>query len=290
MNYKYSAVVVLYQPEKNILFNIMTYAADVDRIYAIDNSTDYDNNLISQLQKMQKVKYVSLQGNKGLALALNYGCDLARADGFDYILTMDQDSYFEKHAVQEMINYVEKTKISNLGMVAPCVNALFDNKNFHINKNEIDQFQYETKEEKWVMTSGSLMSLKAFYKVGNFDEKLFIEHIDIDIGIKMSLNNYKVLKIKAARINQRLGNSRPQRFLWKIIHPMYSNPVRTYYLVRNQIYIIKKYGIKFLKFTNVSLLKTLIKLLFFEPCKTIRIRMFFRGIKDGVINQMGEYI
>lgn len=290
MRYKYSAVVVLYQPEKNIISNIMTYAGSVEKIYAVDNSNVYDNSLISQIAIMENVKYISLHGNKGLAAALNYGCRLAREEGFDYILTMDQDSYFEEGAVQAMIDYVEKAKDSNLGIVAPCVNAIFDNMDSRLSRNAIDLLQNEVKEENWVMTSGSLMDLRFFYKVGKFDEKLFIEHIDIDIGIKMYLNNLRILKIKAARINQRFGNSEPRNFLGRTIHPMFSSPVRTYYLVRNQIYIIKKYGMKFLRFTNVSLFKTLIKLLFFEPGKFIRIQMFLRGMKDGFSNHMGEYI
>ena len=289
MKYRYCAVVVWYQPENDAIQNIMTYYTEVEKVFVVDNSNCKNTELVSQLTQLNKVEYIDLNGNKGLANALNIGCKKSESESFDFILTMDQDSFFDAEAVKTMIGYVEKQDIKNLGIVCPSVNAIYLSEENKQQLDCLDNIVGEVKREKWVMTSASLMNAKAFEEVGRFDGNLFIEHIDIDMGIKLFLHNYAIYKMRDSKINQRFGNSKPCHFLGKKIHPMFASPVRTYYLVRNQIYIIKKYGFKFIKFTNVSLVKTVIKILFYEPQKIERLRMFGYGMIDGFKNQMGEY-
>lgn len=289
MKYRYCAVVVWYQPEDDVVENIMTYYADIEKIFVVDNSIYKNTKVLYQLKQLDKIEYIDLNGNKGLASALNIGCKKAEMESFDFILTMDQDSFFDADSVKNMIGYVEKQDIKNIGIICPSVNAIYISEENQQQLECLDDIEDEVKRENWVMTSASLMNAKAFAEVGRFDGDLFIEHIDIDMGIKLYLHNYAIYKMRDSKINQRFGNSKPCRFFWKKIHPMFANPVRTYYLVRNQIYIIKKYGIKFIKFTNVSLMKTIIKILFYEPQKKERLRMFRHGVADGFKNHMGEY-
>jgi len=50
MRSKIAAVVVLYNPDKNILKNIDSYINSVDKVYVIDNSEDKDTILFDNLK------------------------------------------------------------------------------------------------------------------------------------------------------------------------------------------------------------------------------------------------
>lgn len=274
-------VVVLYNPSIDVIKNIESYINSLQHLYIVDNSK-YDN---STMFDNIKIEYHSFKKNCGLAYALNYGCNLAAQHGYQYVLTMDQDSYFDSNSVEIMKQYIGQHAI-----VAPNVRSLYWDEN---DKKEKQAYiKYLTKEnidENWVMTSGSIMNLSDYMAVGGFDTNLFIAHIDIDIGIKFKQAEKKIIVISNAMINQHFGNSQPRKFLGKTVHPSFAAPVRQYYIFRNQIYLEKKYGWYGKKIANVHLWKFVVKALLFEDRKFERIEMMLKGIYDGKAGVMGEY-
>ncbi|MBQ5558502.1 MAG: glycosyltransferase family 2 protein [Lachnospiraceae bacterium] len=285
---RYAGVVVLYQPDDEVVSHVKTYINAIECLYVIDNSTNYNEYVIEKLNEIPKCKYVSLDGNKGLAVALNIGCNMAKEDGFDYILTMDQDSIFEEHAVEKMIQVVENSK-EHLTIVAPNVTSVYPDEKGEMKQSYTLIPRTEEKVETWVMTSGSLMNLDDYLEVGGFDEQFFIAHIDVDLGIKMHRQGMKILMYGDAMIYQRFGNSKPKKILWKTVHPWYENSLRTYYLFRNQAYMIKKYGKECKSLIHVSLVNHIVKILLFEDKKIEKLKMAYKGNKDGKNGKMGQY-
>lgn len=125
---KYAGVVVLYQPKDNVWDNIQSYLEEIDLLYVMDNSLDVNSIVVEKIKQNEKCSYFSMNGNKGLAVALNEGCHLAKKDGYDYILTMDQDSVFEKNAVNTMIAKIEQSK-EHYTIIAPNVTSVYPNEN-----------------------------------------------------------------------------------------------------------------------------------------------------------------
>jgi rhamnosyltransferase len=287
---QYCGVVVLYNPDKDIVDNINTYINELAKLYIIDNSRQSNELLVDEIKNYSKVDYCFLGGNLGLAYALNIGCEKALIDGYDYILTMDQDSKFLEGSVKEMINFIENSN-EEYAIVAPNVKSIY-----------IDE---ESKEEKvaytilnesddnriinWVMTSGSMMNLKDYNSVNGFDNDMFIAHVDIDLCIKFNLNKRKIIQLRDAIILQRFGNSIPKKILWKTVHPSFADPVRTYYLFRNQKYLEIKYSKKVKRFIGVDLYKFIIKILLFEPQKLKKLKMGIKGLYDAQIGRMGPF-
>ena len=89
-------VVVLYNPDNSILDNIQSYISCIDKLYVIDNSDDINCEIAEAIQNIHKCIYISNNGNHGIAQALNVGVNKAIANRSDWVLTMDQDSRFEK--------------------------------------------------------------------------------------------------------------------------------------------------------------------------------------------------
>ena len=92
MSTNFAACVILYNPKKEDISNISTYANKVKKIYVFDN-TEGTNNA-NYFEGIENVNYFWDNENKGLSIRLNQASRMAIADKFDYLLTMDQDSSF----------------------------------------------------------------------------------------------------------------------------------------------------------------------------------------------------
>lgn len=286
---KYAGVVVLYNPDRDIFENIKSYYNFIDKLYIVDNSTSKKDYILEELKHYKKAKYINFGKNMGLAYALNIGCTEAYQDGYKFAFTMDQDSIFEDDGAKKLIDFLESND-ERYGIVCPNVRSIYYDELSKSNKIAYTLMEEGSTEFKnWVMTSGSLMDLFSFIKVGGFDDSMFIQHIDIDLGIKFNQINKKIIMIGDSILNQRFGNSKPKKLLFKTVHPSYAAPVRTYYIFRNQMYLEKKYGKKIKSFINVYLWKFVIKILLFEHQKIEKLKMAFKGYKDGLSGNMGEY-
>ena len=286
---RYCGVVVWYNPDIEVVNNISTYITELDKLYIIDNSYEMNMEIVDKIIDNNKIEYISLGGNRGLAYALNKGCNKAIDEGFDYILTMDQDSYFELNSVKLMKEFIKKSN-KHYAIIAPNVKSVYIDE--LENKKKIAYTvltEGKNKELIWVMTSGSMMCVKDFLEAGKFDEKLFIAHIDIDLGIALNNLGKKIIMLSDVVIYQTFGNSKPKKILWKVVHPSFANPVRTYYLFRNQVYLLKKYGIKNYGIINVKLYKFIVKIILFEDKKLKKILMAIKGIFHGLSEKMGKY-
>ena len=283
-------VVVFFNPSDSCISNIDSYIDHLDKIIIVDNSINDNMNLFENkdFSYMKKIQYIPLYDNKGLAVALNVGCRKAAQLDYEYVLTMDQDSYFDSGALQKMMNFAKNDVEKKYAIVSPNVRSLY----YDGLEEKEAYIQFDTDKntiKNRTMTSGSLMHLNSFIEIGGFDEKMFIAHLDIDLGIKIHEINKSIIVIHDSILNQHFGNSKPKKILWKTVHPSYANPVRTYYLFRNQKYLENKYGKDAKKYIGVSLWKFFIKITLFEDRKREKYKMMMRGIRDSKKQVMGKY-
>ena len=80
------AVVVLYNPDNDVMDNIRTYLPIVGYLVAVDNST-YFSGIAKELASGNKSEAIDMGGNKGIATALNAGCSRLVELGCDIALT-----------------------------------------------------------------------------------------------------------------------------------------------------------------------------------------------------------
>lgn len=68
-----AGIIVLYNPTEEVFENIQSYINDIDALYILDNTDTPTPNILEGLRNIEKAKYFSMNGNKGLAYALDYG-------------------------------------------------------------------------------------------------------------------------------------------------------------------------------------------------------------------------
>ncbi|HEY4653101.1 MAG TPA: glycosyltransferase, partial [Cyclobacteriaceae bacterium] len=118
-NHSVAAAVVLYNPPTHVVDTIRTYAGQVDHIYIVDNSTTQDPAILNELRSIDHSLYITNHGNHGIARALNTAAEKALADGYEFLLTMDQDTRLPADFVEQLLEVLSEVPADKLGIVAP---------------------------------------------------------------------------------------------------------------------------------------------------------------------------
>lgn len=245
---KIAAVAIIYYPTLDFLENLKTYSSEVDKVYVFDN-TENGCKIKEQILQVPKVEYFQDGENKAIAQRLNTVAKKAILEGYDWLLMMDQDSKFINYSLQYYLDGIKNYPLRNTVPIF-CVNYFREEKESLPNAitQKIDLF----------ITSGSILNLTLFAKLGDFDENLFIDFVDTEYSLRCKKMGYKIIQFTNIFLVHQLGNlvkraSIKTLYLKKKWKTVYS-PIRYYYLCKNNLYIQKKY-----KELDVVLMKSIQK-------------------------------
>lgn len=277
---KICGVVVFYNPSFDVSNKIKSYLNFIEKLYVVDNSNNQDNR--DKLPKSKKIEYVNNHENLGIAKALNIACEKALLEGFDYILTMDQDSEFEESSLTKLIQFVNDNHHPLLGIVTP----------YHLIETNVPRCKLSIEHPVEVMTSGNLVNLSAYKDVGGFKDWLFIDCVDIEFCMNLRVHGYDIIRLNDVEMNHCLGDSKTIHFLWKTCVTTNHNALRRYYIARNCYYIYDMYHEYFPLYCDYVRggIKYQIRNIFlFEKNKFKKIRNSYRGIRDYKKGIKGKY-
>lgn len=243
---KIAAGIVAYNPNQERFDACLgELLKQVDKIYIFDNG-----DCSKQLVQNDKIVYITEHKNLGIAYALNRIMEVAHTDGFDWVITMDQDSIIPDGMADEYKKAIRDNE--NIGIVCPQV---IDSRRTYMEvKKEPSQ-----ESVNFCITSASCTSIDVWEKIGKFDEWLFIDLVDNEFCKRLTLRGYKILRLNNLVLNQEFGkiipkSERAQKF-WiavsKVLHNQnfakfsyrkFVSPMRVYYTCRNVLYVNKKLG------------------------------------------------
>jgi len=278
---KVAGVTILYNPEKDVYSNIKSYVNQVEKLYIVDNSNIQVKEVIDNLRLHPEVEFIDNKDNIGIAAALNKSARKAIEDGFELLLTMDQDSRISDNLVYEMLNEFEKDE--KIGVLSPFV--------VHM-ENPRKPLTNGLEKITVAMTSGCIIKLSAYKEIGEFLEKFFIDYVDNEFCLRMQLAGYKVLLLNSVFVYHRLGAAKPRFFLSSYVFPTNHPSLRWYYMTRNRLYVYDKYKEQFpdyVRFDKKVFLKFFIKILLYENEKLKKIKMMIKGYIDFRKNRYGQY-
>lgn len=281
------AVIVAYNSDKEFIQRLNSLYQQVKQIIIIDNGSGQETKRILKEagQKFPNLELIGNIENIGLASALNQGVRMALEKGFDWILTLDDDSEVESKMVSKMLEvYVsfDEEKKRNIAMLAP---------NYITIKGPVF-YQSNSFEVPGAPTSGSLIKKDIFKKVGFFRDDFFIYCIDTEFCLRLRKYHLKVVLVPNAFLCCR-GGERPEIrkfFGRKIIIPN-NSPWRYYYIFRNSLLIYADYwyiDIKSVLLGIYSNFQIIAKILLFEENKIEKIKMILRGILDALRKKSGK--
>jgi rhamnosyltransferase len=278
---KIAGITILYYPDESLVSNILSYLNQIEVLYIIDNSDEPNKNIINDLRSNNKILLIENKGNKGIAAALNKAALKAIDDNYDLLLTMDQDSVVSDNYVNNMLDEFEKDE--KIGILSP----------FVIHAANPREPQSSRLEKVMVaMTSGCIIRLSAYLKVGGFLEKLFIDYVDNEFCLRMISSGYKVFQLNSVSIYHKLGSTEGKQFIYRKVFPTNHSPIRWYYRTRNRLYVYKKYRHiypHYVRFDVKVFLKDFFKILLYESNKIKKLTMIIRGYLDYKRDKFGKF-
>jgi rhamnosyltransferase len=276
-----AAVVVLYEPPADLLNNVATYLGQVDRVFAVDNTPTPDPTLIDALSGLG-VRVLPMGGNRGIAAALNAGCRAAIEAGYDLALTLDQDSTPAPDLVEKLALCLGEPGSDDVLLVAPV---------WQIEGGLPEEISARCVEIGFAMTSGNLVRLDLFEKVGGFREDLFIDRVDTEFCLRGRTMGLRVLQRRDAVLLHRAGRLEEKRCPFR--HFVTNYPaIRRYYMARNVLELNRLYGREFpewVKGERHQWSRDLPKILMSERDRLQKLTHIVRGVLDYRARRFGSY-
>ncbi len=275
-------VLVSYNPTHQIVENVKALIPQVAEVFIVDNGSNPDSLLI--LEELERELLVNIHYNStnlGIATGLNQGVHYASDNKYEWVATFDQDSLAPDDYIKTMLDpYYICEQCESIAIISP---------QYQTNTGIISFSKTKDKEQaycqiKTTMTSGNLVKLETFKKVGLFDDSLFIDYVDHEFCLRVRMKGLSIIESQGSLLKHSLGNSTIHNILgFKIITTGHA-PIRLYYKNRNLIKILSKYYLfePLLIMDLRSLIFDTLKILFFEQDKLSKIQHICKGIIDGI--------
>jgi rhamnosyltransferase len=301
MSFSFGTVVVTYFPTDGQVANLHSLAGSCMHLCVVDNTPqagDWHRALVDAGIS------VLHNGNRGgIAGAFNCGIAELEARGAELFFLLDQDSklppgYFDamcQAAVAARGGAREEDAAFLIGPLIHDTNLDALIPQFGLEGKRVYQFDLRQPFTEplvrcaFMISSGSLISRAAWAKVGRFDERYVIDHVDTDYCMRalrrevpLYLNPHVVLRHQIGEIEAR------SLFGWKIYFINYPAS-RRYYIARNALDLSRAHVRAFpaILFINVYTLKQILPMLMFERDRLKKSIALMLGFFDGLFGRLG---
>ncbi len=269
-----AGIVVLYDPDQEVIENILSWSSEVNYVYLIDNSkTDH-----KEMFQIKNIKYFHMKKNTGLCGGMNYGCKKAINDGADCLVALNQDTWAAEGEISKLLNVAAGSH----GKVLYGTNFkyIYRHRGEQVFSNE-SAYHHRRESVFWVIMAGCAFSSAAFTESGGFDEKLFIDHLDIDFCLKLRKKGYKIIRLGDIYIYQEPGSTVKIKIGNRILHISNLSAERRYLTFRNERYLRRKWKDDYLEY-RLKLYKHIISIVLFESNKIRKLLSCLKGWNDGL--------
>jgi rhamnosyltransferase len=275
---KVLAIVVSYNGGSRTIETVKALREQVSHVHVVDNGSRDDSlQQLRMLSPSQSISMTLLEQNVGIAAALNVGMRVARDAGFQWVLTMDQDSTIGPGMIAAYAAVLA---------ARPDAVCLVPN----VFANGVDSAATEGPVD-FAITSGTLVRTTLFDEVGAFEEQLFIDGVDIDYSLRVRRRGHEILRVKNAHIIHELGERRSGGGWLGRVYATHS-PLRRYYMYRNHLYLMKIYWWNFPGFIAKATLYQMLLLVLvaiYDPEPGRSLRFIMKGVRDFFGGRMGAY-
>ncbi|RIX43571.1 MAG: glycosyltransferase family 2 protein [Rhodocyclales bacterium GT-UBC] len=294
------AVVVTFNPCVDQFGNLLAaLGPQVQSIIVVDNGSA--NGVLADLNRLcdlPAIDLIRLGANKGIAFAQNVGIQAARRAGAKYVVLFDHDSCPAPDMVFQL-RAVAEAKAA-LGIKVGGVGARYfddrqDNPPPFIQvvglkvERQPCQCDGSVVAVDYLIASGCLIPLNTLDAVGEMNEELFIDYVDIEWGLRAKANGFLSFGVCAAKMAHDLGDE-PIVFLGKS-YPAHS-PLRHYYHFRNAVWMYRQSWLP-LHWKLADGWRLILKYGFYSLLahpRSMHWRMMTKGIAHGLRGKMGRLV
>jgi rhamnosyltransferase len=293
------AVMVTFLPDLGRLSRAVAAVGEqVEQVLVVDNGSSprpagHSANVSSN------VTYVELAENIGLASAQNWGVAWARARGFSHVLFMDQDSIVDQGAVATLraASGALEDSGEKVGAVGP---RQVDERTgesipfVQFRRLMLWRHRCETGTEivpcGFLISSGSLISMRTLQDVGGLEDDLFIDNVDLEWSFRAVAKGYRLFGVCGAILEHVLGDDVVHVWPGGRYRLYRHGPLRQYYISRNRLVLYRrKYSPS--GWILQDSIRFVFKLIMFGlvlPPRRENLRMIVLGMRDALAGRMGR--
>ncbi|MPY09516.1 glycosyltransferase [Arthrobacter bussei] len=288
-----AAVISAYHPPRGLVDRVSALVAQFQVVVIADDGGGDEHGVLQRCRD-EGAMTVELGSNQGIAAALNRAVEEIKAGhaGIDYIVTFDQDSTPPADLIAVFGEAWAEAVSAGLlvGSVSPGrINGAL------IGRAEPGAAYFPVSEP---IQSGTLVPLSVMQEIGGLDESLFIDGVDTDMYWRLRARGYVAIAASRADLSHELGArsqaallGRPLRRRGEPIMIMQSAPFRYYYLVRNRLELVRRYGrsrpLPMVRGLALDL-RHLAVVLVFGTGRRRRLQYAARGLSDGLRGRRGR--
>lgn len=266
--------------------NLSNTRAQVQGIVVVDNGSNPEE-LSPLRQAAPELGYQLIENgeNLGIAEALNRGVKWAKEQGFPRVILFDQDSRITEGFLDTMLETLEshqqRERVASLHPrymepytdIGPIIRRAADGGPFVS------------------ITSGALMPVWIFDRIGYFASEYFIDEVDTEYCLRIRAAGYILADSQQAVLRHAIGQPTSVTVLGFRFRPSNHSAIRRYYMYRNRIALYRKYFITFPAWTLHAMYisaKDTTKWLLGEKGRARKFRNSLLGTWDGLIGRMGK--
>lgn len=292
------AVVVTYHPDGALAQRLAVILGQCTQVIVVDNGSP--DSCLTDVPPT--IELIRLGRNRGLAAGLNVGLARARDLGFAWAVTLDQDSTPEAGMVQALwTSRCRHARPESVAVVGP---RLREERVEHEDHRWVVPhpvcrwfFRRASCREQdlpgvaFVITSGALMGLDVFSRIGPMDEGLFIDYIDHDYCLRARRFGYDIMVSAAAMLRHNLGAKREYHVAGHPVRPTFHSGLRLRYMFRNRVILWRRYAWAephWALFDGVFTTFNLLRIVLFEDRRLEKVGAAMRGTLDGMLGRRGR--
>ena len=280
------AIITTFRPDENLTRCVESVRRQVRRIVLIDDGDSQANvaKLHDWYETIEEVTILHQPKNLGIAAALNRGVEQARKQGYEWLLTLDDDSIPHGDMVGRLCWHLEQ--LQTQGRIG-CLGMGWDREGVRVADARLPRWC----EKRGIITSGSLFSLEAYDAVGGFREEFFIDCVDYDFCLRLRAQGYRIIQILECGFQHSLGVSKQHRLLGFTIDTYSHDPQRLYYLCRNSTVLALEYLFADPLYTCAvakGLAEKILAIALWETERRQRLKALLLGVGDGLRHRLGK--
>jgi rhamnosyltransferase len=281
------AVITTFHPSGDVLETVSQLLAQVQGLVVVDNGSDArELEPLRKLRQALPFELIENRENLGIAEALNQAVRWAKSNGYEWITFFDQDSKTTDGYIREMLAtwqaHPERDRVASLHPK-------------YVDPNTGREPAVRRAKDGGPvvsMTSGSLMPLWIFDKIGCFASEYFIDWVDFEYCFRIRKAGYLIADSRTAVLLHVAGNpEREGSFVGLTFRPTNYSVTRRYYVSRNRIAVFRKYLTTFPRWIFLLMydsLRETTKCFVGEKDRYRKLRAFIRGTWDGLTGTMGR--
>ena len=241
------AVAVTYHPDVADFSRLLgALRPQVAAVVVVDNGSP-DTAELAALLGDDDV-FVPLGANRGIAAAQNAGIEHALRLGATHVLLSDDDSLPAQDMVARLVAAIRSpeppARVAAVGPVtidprtgtAPLV--FTDQRTGPRRIPVLPTTDGAQVDVAFLIASGCLIDVAALREVGSMNADLFIDHVDLEWGVRARRAGWSLRVAVGAELTHSLGDgTRPVPWRSRAVH--IQAPVRNYYMVRNTVWLIR---------------------------------------------------